>query len=402
MRLSAQGTARGVTQPIVGRLAGVHTSDNGARSDLIVVGSWAELCSVADWTGYAGALCLDHVGESDDLPIPAVYQPPGLDYLAANDVVVLNPSGRVNVLYRRTSASNTILVTEQCNSFCLMCSQPPRAIDDSYRIPQILRLLELISPATEELGISGGEPTLLGDSFLDIVRKAKGSLPDTALHVLTNGRRFKDAGFANSLGEIRHPDLMLGIPLYADLDYLHDHVVQSRGAFDETVIGYYNLAAAGVRIELRVVLHAQTVRRLPNLAEYVARNLPFIEHVALMGLEMFGFTPLNLSSLWIDPLDYSPQLERATLTLAERGMNVSIYNHQLCTVPRSLWPFCRKSISDWKNVYLPQCESCEIRKYCGGFFQSATKRHSAHITAQPALSAAADEWMRELHGSATG
>jgi hypothetical protein len=51
---------------------------------------------------------------------------------------------------------------------------------------------------------------------------------------------------------------MLGIPLYADVDTIHDYVVQVRGAFDETVLGLYNLAQNQVPIEIRVVLHAQT------------------------------------------------------------------------------------------------------------------------------------------------
>ena len=62
-----------------------------------------------------------------------------------------------------------------------------------------------------------------------------------------------------------------------------------------------------------------------------------------MGLEMFGYTNINLSDLWIDPVDYQSELRTATLTLAERGLNVSIYNQQLCTIPQDLWPFARQS-----------------------------------------------------------
>jgi hypothetical protein len=102
--------------------------------------------------------------------------------------------------------------------------------------------------------------------------------------------------------------------------------------------------------------------------------------------------------LWIDPADYAPTLEAATHTLARAGMNVSIYNHQLCTLPRSLWPFAVKSISDWKNVYLKECERCGVRDFCGGFFQSATKRHSANIRALPELSASADRYLRDRWG----
>ena len=52
--------------------------------------------------------------------------------------------------------------------------------------------------------------------------------------------------------------------------------------------------------------------------------------------------------------------------LAAVGMNVSIYNHQLCTVPPDLWDYCRPAISDWKNEYSPDCQGCAVKARCGG------------------------------------
>jgi hypothetical protein len=88
--------------------------------------------------------------------------------------------------------------------------------------------------------------------------------------------------------------------------------------------------------------------------------------------------------LWIDPWDYGRDLEAATLFLAERGMTVSVYNHQFCVVPESIWPYCRQSISDWKNEYLPVCNECGVQEQCGGFFTSSLRRGiSTHIRALP-------------------
>jgi hypothetical protein len=98
-----------------------------------------------------------------------------------------------------------------------------------------------------------------------------------------------------------------------------------------------------------------------------------------MGLEITGFTRPNLKELWIDPYDYQSELAAAVEHLAIRGMNVSIYNHTLCVIPESLWPFARKSISDWKNNYLHVCNDCDVRKRCGGFFKSAAIKHSSHL-----------------------
>jgi hypothetical protein len=100
-----------------------------------------------------------------------------------------------------------------------------------------------------------------------------------------------------------------------------------------------------------------------------------------MGLEYVGYTPRNIEELWIDPFDYQEELERAVSFMSVRGMRVSIYNHQLCVLRPSLWPFAHKSISDWKNLYFPECENCSVLPQCGGFFQWATRKHSSHIHA---------------------
>ena len=58
-----------------------------------------------------------------------------------------------------------------------------------------------------------------------------------------------------------------------------------------------------------------------------------------------------VDDLWIDPADYQVELKEAVRILDFAGIRTSIYNHQLCVLDRSLWPFAVKSISDWKNEY---------------------------------------------------
>jgi His-Xaa-Ser system radical SAM maturase HxsC len=197
--------------------------------------------------------------------------------------------------------------------------------------------------------------------------------------MLTNGRTFAWPAYSRRFAELQHPNICLGIPLYSDCATEHDYVVQARHAFDQTVAGLHQAARNGIRTEIRVVLHRLTIPRVTKLAEYIYRNFPFVEHVALMGLEHTGYTPRNIDKLWIDPFDYQDELEAAVELLAIRGMNVSIYNHQLCVLRRSLWPFARKSISDWKNLYLPTCEGCSALADCGGVFQWTATKHSDHL-----------------------
>lgn len=303
-----------------------------------------------------------------------------LNYLQEGDVVRFIPqTTAIRTLYRKNSNHNSLLVTERCNNFCLMCSQPPKEVDDSFLVDDLLKAIPLMDRSTVELGISGGEPTLLGDRFIELLWAGKNFLPDTALHVLSNGRSFASQELAEKVAAINHPDLMIGIPIYSDISNIHDYVVQADNAFDETIKGILNLKKYGQKVEVRVVIHKQTYERLPQLANFLARNLLFVDHVALMGLEMMGFSRPNIEDLWIDPKDYQEQLVEAVKTLARYKMKVSVYNHQLCLLDKRIWSFNRKSISDWKNEYMPECLGCTKMEQCGGFFSSAKFRYSGHI-----------------------
>ena len=143
--------------------------------------------------------------------------------------------------------------------------------------------------------------------------------------------------------------------------------------------GLHNLGKYRQRLEVRVVVHAMNHHRLRSLAEFIYRNLPFVAHVTFMQMEIKGYVKKNMAQLWIDPFEYQEELVRAVRYLDLVGMSVSVYNHQLCVLDRSLWPFARKAISDWKNIYLPECDNCVEQAQCGGLFASAETAHSAHI-----------------------
>lgn len=310
----------------------------------------------------------------------AIFLPDAFSHIGDGDLVRLNPDkGNVDVVFQNAARHHSFLLTERCNNYCLMCSQPPRDVDDGWIFDDLMAAIPLIDPATPEIGFTGGEPTLLGERLARLIRQCQSYLPETGLHVLTNGRAFSSDAFTSMFDEIGHHDLMFGIPVYSDLSHIHDYVVQADGAFDETIRGILNLKRHGLKVEIRVVVHKQTYERLPELARFLARNLTFVDQIVFMGLEITGFTKANLEDLWIDPLDYQPQLIEAVKHIAASRIHVSVYNHQLCITDRSLWPFARQSISDWKNEFMPECEGCTVRNQCAGFFSSAKIRYSSHI-----------------------
>ena len=146
------------------------------------------------------------------------------------------------------------------------------------------------------------------------------------------------------------------------------------------MLGILKLKDRQQRVEVRIVLHALTTPHLVQTCLWLSRNLPFIDHVALMGLEDTGFAIANSDLLWIDPMDYRDELTNAVEVLTSTGMNTSIYNLPRCLLSPSVWPYAVQSISDWKNGYVEECTSCVEKERCAGFFTSGRPRRSRGIT----------------------
>lgn len=309
------------------------------------------------------------------IPLPA-----SLSYVVDGDIIQVRPlTGDLRVIYRRGSEHNSVIVTRDCNNYCLMCSQPPPKTSDTESLPLLWDAIPLMDIDTPGLIFSGGEPTLVCRQLIELIRRAKNFLPHTSLHVLSNGRLLKYLSFAKDIADVQHPDLVIGIPLYSDVAHEHDEIVQATGAFDDTVRGILNLARCSVEVELRIVITRMNYSYLKRFARFVARNFPFCCNVAFMGLEPVGFAKTNMGSLWIDPVDYEGHLNSAVRILESHKVPTSIYNHQLCTLRRELWDYARQSISDWKNIFLDVCQPCSVKHDCCGLFSSATEIHSRVI-----------------------
>ena len=293
------------------------------------------------------------------------------------DVVVINKQGEIIFVYEVKSNHNAIMVTERCNHRCIMCPQPP-ILHEKDKTPFNLKLISLFNKHTQEIVLTGGEPTLIGDKFFVLINHIKKELPKTAISILSNGVKFADKEYAMKLAKCRHHDLQIDIPLFSDIAEEHNRIVGAK-TFYKTVQGLYNLALFHQRIGIRIVIHKQTYKRLPQFADFIYHNFPFVAQVAFMQMETIGLAKENFDQLWIDPYDYNTELREAVLLLADRGMKPYIYNAQLCVLPEDIRCYAQQSISDWKDIYIPECEGCILRGQCAGFFESNRNAHSSHI-----------------------
>ena len=317
-------------------------------------------------------------------PGPVLRLGPELAHLDAGDIIHVPGDGRrVTVLWKNSARHNALLLTEQCDNYCLMCSQPPKDRDDAWLFDRARKVISLLPEGARALSLTGGEPTLHADALIGLLQHCKRAAPGLSVHLLSNGRRFADPEFTRRYAAVGLADIMAGIPVYAPEPSLHDFIVQAAGAFDETMHGILNLASLGQAVEIRVVVQRHTVPVLPGLAAFIVRNLPFVAQVALMGLEMTGLARPNSPLVWADPAEYQHELAGAVDILAAAGIATRIYNHQLCVLDRPLWPYAVRSISDWKNDYLDICRSCSVRDACGGVFTTSGNRLSQHLRPVP-------------------
>ena len=293
------------------------------------------------------------------------------------DVVLITNKGEIIFLYEINSLHNAIFATDRCNHRCIMCPQPP-VESETDKTPFNLKLISLMDKNTRELGITGGEPTLIGDELFDLIRQIQKYQPKASISLLTNGVKFADKSYAMKLAMCKHHDLQIDIPIFSDIAEEHNSIVGVK-TFYKTVQGLYNLALFNLQIGLRIVIHKLTYKRLPQLADYIYHNFPFVSQVAFMQMETTGNASTNIDELWIDPYDYNEELKQAVLLLANRGIRTFIFNAQLCVLPSEMREFAIASISDWKDEYLPECDGCKLRERCGGLFASNQEHHSAHI-----------------------
>lgn len=272
------------------------------------------------------------------------------------------------------SNDNTLFTTSQCNNRCIMCCQPPLAIDDIDELYQ--ENIKRVINAPKDLpmiGITGGEPTLLGDKLIDLVALIREQLPNTDIHILSNGRAFVDGDYAQRLAHVGGDKLVVGVPFHSDYYKDHDVIAGCKDAFNETMIGLYNLGGAGICIELRIVMNAMNYKRFVPMARFIHRNLPFVDWIAFMGMEYVGYAVKHSKSIWIEPKNFIPELCDAINYLAEWNYDVCIYNIPLCLLPEQFRQFAVKSISDWKNEYLEICSGCSCKADCCGLFSTSIK-----------------------------
>lgn len=291
------------------------------------------------------------------------------------DVLELDERGNAYRYYNNDSVDNAILVTNRCNSNCIMCptAEIIRRGNEQYDADTLITLASHFPKDAPHITITGGEPFLIKKDMFKLLEYLKNNLNDTSYLLLTNGRAFCSEEYTKLFYETVPCDLTLGIPVHGFNSETHDYITQAKGSFLQTCRGLKNLLSVGAKVELRIVVSALNAAFITEIAQLIANEFPNVMCVKFIGLEMTGNAAKNKDKVWLDyPAAFSAS-KNAIDILISHAIDVGIYNFPLCAVDKKYHNICEKSISDYKVRYAPDCDTCAVKDACGGIFSGTIR-----------------------------
>lgn len=291
------------------------------------------------------------------------------------DVFEISSFGNAYRCYSNASADNAILVTNKCNSNCVMCptAELIRRGNEEYTADELIETAKHFPSDATHITITGGEPFLIKKDIFKLLSFLKFNLPDTSYLLLTNGRAFCNKEYANLLKLTSPADLQIGIPLHGYDSKTHDYITNADGSFEQTYIGLKHILAVGAKVELRIVVSRINIEFISKIVALIVKEFNRIFCVKFIGLEMTGNAARNADAVWIDYPTAFQKAKNGIDILIKNGIDVGIYNFPLCAVERKYWNICEKSISDYKVRFAPVCDECTVKDACGGLFSGTLR-----------------------------
>lgn len=326
--------------------------------------------------GYTATICPSGMSFSIT-PQEQVLLTASCDY----DVFELRTQGYAYKYYDNSSLDNAILVTNRCNSNCIMCptAELIRRGDEEYHAAELIEVIRYIPDDAPHITITGGEPFLIKTDLFVVLDYLKEHLPNTDFLLLTNGRAFCSREYAACLMSSMPPHLILGIPIHGHDPASHDSITQAAGSFQQTTQGLRHLRPILANIELRIVISKLNLGFITNIAELIASEFPQVQSVKFIALEMTGNAAKNQDIVWIDYPTAFMAAKSGIDLLIHAGIDVALYNFPLCAVDKAYWNICEKSISGYKIRYAPECSTCRCQDACGGIFSGTIRLAQANI-----------------------
>jgi radical SAM protein with 4Fe4S-binding SPASM domain len=318
-----------------------------------------------------------------------------------------------------------LALTYRCNNDCVHCYnvehpslETPPLSPGSRRLPKRMdgpgvrdelstSDWKRIIDRAWELGIphiifTGGEPTLRED-LPELIAHAERNGQITGLN--TNARRLSDASYVEQLVEAGLDHVQ--VTLESSESEVHDRMVQTKGAFHQTVRGLKNVLASPLYVMTNTTMLRTNIHTIPGTLDFLAETgVPTIGLNALIyagrgrvvgtGLAESELSALLVTArekteqhsqrlIWYTPTQYC-SFDPMTLELGVKGCTAALYN--MCVEPdgnvlpcQSYYQPLGNLVSDeWDSIWnhelalrlrerkdLPQkCAGCALLAECGG------------------------------------
>lgn len=282
------------------------------------------------------------------------------------EVWLIFPENRqISRFFRPSANSNTILLTERCDQYCKMCSQPPKTKDYLHFELYKSAIKYIKGPAV--IGISGGEPLLYKHEIFRFLAEASSQYPHIKFHILTNAQHFDEADIT-AISNLRS-HVLWAVPIYSHRQEEHDKIVGKIGAFNKLLQSLAILAKSSARVEIRTVILRENVFNLGNLASFISTIFPWADSWSIMQLEKIGFAKIDWEVKFFDTSSDFSAVAAALDVCIAADVNVNLFNFPRCTVPEKYRNKAAASISDWKVKFFDECKHCLEKNFCAGVFE---------------------------------
>ena len=213
--------------------------------------------------------------------------------------------------------------------------------------------------------VSGGEPTIRPDFFESLAYISK-SFPHARINILSNGRRFFYADFAEKCLSFSNVNFI--IPIHGWDSKSHDAITRTKESFAQTTAGLKNLFALrnpGQEIEIRIIIHKLNYKKLNKIFDLIFKEFPLVDRVVAIFLEYEGHAIKNFKSVELSYKEFFPEFKKLKKYLIKFN-EIRFYHFPLCVLPREFWPYMWRTLDADEVIFLPQCGKCAVNNFCLG------------------------------------
>lgn len=215
-----------------------------------------------------------------------------------------------------------------CNNNCLVCAVDAKAhAMEEVPTDEVIRFIDSLSAKTDEMELSGGEPTMRKD-FLHLTEyiHSKG----ISYMILSNGRQFSNPFLANKIS--MHPPENVMVPLHGADSKTHDLLSGANGSFNETIEGMKNIIEYGITLTPKIVVNKLNTAELPRVVDLVGLNFPECKTLTINALDYTGCALKNKDTIGITFSEAAPHIGHAIDSGNSIGLRVRLYTIPICVL----------------------------------------------------------------------